>query len=130
MMCLEDFRRLGDWAFRFQYRLGDEQYLSIVSFYGNKRISDLDFSKVLPKINDMLRWLDSSVNEIRLQVIENFPHAASIDIFNTCWLVSFSLIFEINGTLYTQVMYGDEIGCYIGANIIEKVVCDVWLVGL
>lgn|GEM_PF-4563672 len=125
-MRLEDFTRLYDFAFSFRCTLQDNLYSSMVSFH--EKTTDERFAELLPHINNMLEWLDSNVDSIRLQVIEDFPQDANMDEFNACWIVSFSFIFKLDGTLCIQIMYGDETGCYIGANVKNKKVCEVWLI--
>jgi len=127
MLCLENFNRLGDRYFRFQYSLQDNRYLSVVLFREEVEVTNDRFSEVLPQINSTLEWLNCNVDEIRLQVIKNLPSEANPDIFDTLWIVSFSLNFEIDSTLAIQIVYGDETGCYLGATIKDKIVCDVWL---
>jgi hypothetical protein len=84
----------------------------------------------LPKIDSALKWLNSNLNEVKLQIVEQFPSNADLNIFNDCWIIFFALAFDIDDVLITQVSYGDETGVsYLGAYIKDKKVYDVWLDG-
>ena len=127
MITIEDFDRLYDNFFGFNYALKDVTYRSGVFF--KEKCSNEYFTQVFFSIQENLSWLEQNIDNIKLGIQEKLPIDADIIVFKNLYIISFSLFFEEKCDIPNiQLAYGNEVGeTYIIAVMREKQIISVEL---
>ncbi|MDU1889642.1 MAG: hypothetical protein E6767_03040 [Dysgonomonas sp.] len=106
MIPIDSFFRLNNHFYSFTFTLDDKNYSSGILF--SETCTDNYFKEVFPSIKETLLWLTQNTNNIKEQIRDRLPLSIDVDLFDTFYIVSFSLTFNRNNpqlpTIY--ISYG------------------------